>query len=505
MRFPRLPGRTDDDTTPAEAPTAPQQHTALVSAVPIPEHTPPPLTSELTRSIRFTVSEPQGYYFEQVETFVQQVIDVLAYYEQAEDRWRQFAYEMQLEVDQQAYDAQRLRSEIELFKVQGSPLVNPDGSYMTESQNSTLAAVSADLNLVKDQLSASEQARLVAQEETNRLHDLAAMRDQEIASLRAWGEQVIADMQALQAHAAGMEAQLSAAQTALHAAQSGAPEEPAPAATIEPAVAPTATPTPAPVIDVLDTPAAPAAVALDPLDVSVPIVEVPLVDVDVAVTPTDSPTPVLDDAAPSPQFYTPTEQPIVTPVGYDSSLYAPPAVTPEPALPEAGYDPEALTLAPQGVALPEEHSPIVAAPQVSPTPSIDVPSAHVPTLTQPIAEEPPIEVPIVEMDDADYEGDDYDDDDEADDLNDLDEDVADGVDDEPGWGLDSELPEGVSLPGTGEAAYSYPAAAPGAPLETHGVPMGVWAPELDPRITQALAEEARQQQAPSTPPSTPEN
>jgi hypothetical protein len=62
--------------------------------------------------------------------------------------------------------------------------------------------------------------------------------------------------------------------------------------------------------------------------------------------------------------------------------------------------------------------------------------------------------------------------------------------------VDSELPDGVELPGTGEAAITYPHAAPGVPLDTRGVPVEVWAPELDPRVRAAIDEaEAASQSA----------
>lgn len=547
MRFPKLPGRGADEAATNEAQPMPQQHTSVITTVPIPESVPPPLTSELTRSIRFSISEPQGYFFEQVETFVQQVIEVLAFYEQAEYKWQQFAYEMQLEVDEQAHDAQRLRSEIELFKVQGSPMVNADGSYMTESQTSMLDKVSADLNFVKDQLSASEQARLVGQEEINRLQDLAAMRDQEIASLRTWGEQVIVDMQALQAHAASLEAQLAAAQTAPQSAPGLVAMSAAPAAT------------PVEVVEVVPVEVAPVesqSVAegkyddLGDFDDQVPLVDVAALDdfegddfdestviADMDVDPTPAtPSPTVAPAVPPASVpvdlgYTP-EQPVyeqVAPAHAEAHPVATPAVdvqvaetypttehTAHVAVAEhsvaqvaAGYPipmqpsdalpssvPSAVASAPSPSAVPVEpapaESPTTAEAYYDPEP-VQVSPAPVPVPVAVEGTDPSPMQPATEDASADEPG--YSADDSADDF--ADDFADDSTDDtEKVWNIDSELPEGVSLPGTGEAAYSYPAASPGAPLETHGVPVGVWAPELDPRITQALAQEANQQAGP---------
>ena len=459
MRFPKIPGRSAIDEAPsAAAPSTPQQHTGI-SAVPIPESVPPPLTSELTRSIRFTVSEPQGYYFEQVETFVQQVIDVLAFYEQGEDRWQQFAYEMQLEVDQQAHDAQRLRSEIELFKVQGSPLTNADGSYMTESQNSTLATVSADLNTIKDQLSASEHSRLAGQDEINRLQDLAAMRDQEIASLRAWGEQVIADMQSLQAHAGALEAQLAAAPI----------NPPAPTPATEPAAGAEPDSAPAPPLAV--APAHVEAVHVEPSPVEVVHVEVlhaDAVEYDNGDLDTFDMVPLV-------------EVPTLEPEGFDTDHVEGDMVESD-MVDDYNNHYESAHVA---VEVPEVHTthdmhPHAPAVEVA-TPSIE------PAYEAPAETHAPVEVPLAYVPASD-----------ASPVETRQTDATDEVESsDSNWDLDSELPDGVSLPGTGEAAYFYPTAAPGAPLETHGVPMGVWAPELDPRITQALAEEAAQRPGPS--------
>jgi hypothetical protein len=128
------------------------------------------LTADAVRSVRFHISEPQGYFFPQVEEFVSQVAGALAEHERRAFADAQAKHDLQVELDRQAHDAQRLRTEIELFRVQGNPLVNEDGSYRTETQvaaeqemhrqNVTLrndiAALQADLTACQQEL---ERAR----------------------------------------------------------------------------------------------------------------------------------------------------------------------------------------------------------------------------------------------------------------------------------------------------------------------------------------------------------
>lgn len=510
MRFPKLPGRSDADTTPgSEAPSARQQ--TGMSTVPMPEQTPPPLTSELTRSIRFTISEPQGYFFEQVETFVAQVVEVLDYYEQIDYRWRQTVYEMQVESDQQAFDNQRLRSEIELFKVQGSPLVNNDGSYVTESQQGAFESVSADLVALRDQLSASEHARITGTEETNRLQDLVAMQEQEIAALRAWGTQVIADMQSMQGHSEGLEAHIAALDAqilSLTTAQAAQVTPPAPYAPpvveqhvvpvapvvvpvepdVVPVVAPVATHTIPEAVKVVDEPVAEVSVPdlsdFDFPDV-MPEISVPdgqtyeAADEDVQLVVPVAPIPV---AWPSEGVAVPTEPTYVEPV-YTEPQGEAAVVVPVPEATysyddtddtyeapveaeQGGWVPEATDAYDASFDLPEVAIPVTdyATDEPAPATEADLSPAPVEDLYDPET--------AVDADDSTYG---YTDDDEDDD---------DSV--PTAWSPDSELAEGVALPGTGEAAVTYPPAAPGVPLETYGVPMEMWAPELDPKIQEMV-------------------
>lgn len=516
MRFPKLPGRSDTDTTPGPEAASAHQQTGM-SAIPMPEQTPPPLTSELTRSIRFTISEPQGYFFEQVETFVAQVVEVLDYYEQIDYRWRQTVYDMQVESDQQAFDNQRLRSEIELFKVQGSPLVNNDGSYVTESQQGAFESVSADLVALRDQLSASEHARITGTEETNRLHDLVAMQEQEIAALRAWGTQVIADMQSMQGHSEGLEAHiatldaqilaLTTAQAtqpvAAHAGpvveQHTVPVEPHAIAVVAPANVPVV-PAAAPVQEPAVVEAAIAAEETMAPSSEPDLGNFDFPDVMPDISVPDGQTYEADDAAqPVPVEPIPvawpsepvSEQAYVEPTYLDPQDHAPVGVpVPEATYSDETYDVSA-TEAEQGTWEPAVADDTFEVPEVA-IPHIEYPTDEAATEHAPV----PVPVSVEELYDPEtaVEVDEYTDEHEGD------EGAVQAV-----WSPDSELPEGVALPGTGEAAVTYPPAAPGVPLETHGVPMVMWAPELDPKIQEMVRSQqtAPAQQSPSAEPPAP--
>ena len=162
------------------------------SSVGAPDLAPPPMTVAQLKGLRFTVSEPQGYFFGQVESFVDQVGQALQHYEDADFQWRQAMYEMQVELDQQTYDLQRVRQEIELFKVQGSPVMNPDGSFVTESQRATEAEV-ARLNEILAQMYATVAEK---DAEIARLTQAVTLRNDEVQALHLEAEQARALLEA---------------------------------------------------------------------------------------------------------------------------------------------------------------------------------------------------------------------------------------------------------------------------------------------------------------------
>lgn len=602
MRLPKSPVRKKAEPVVEDAhgrsrPAGPSQGVGYRDAA-TPPRQPPPLTSDLTKSIRFTISEPQGYYFEQVESFVQQVVEALAFYEQADFAWQQTVYEMQVESDAQAYDLQRLRSEIELFKVQGSPLVNADGSYVTESQRTQTEALLSQLAHAEAQVEQLQADAAAREAEVARLQAVASGQDADIVSLRHWGAQVSAEVQSLQAQVVALEAE----NAGLHAAAQ-AMSQPVEAIVSEPEDLPVVdmlTPDTTSIEATIETPVESAPVLSDGMpetDAAEPIVgaadrtepqveaeteaqaEV-MVEVEsdahllvagpdsvVAEDATDASAPALHvaaDAVPVDDFPVADESQAEATVPVDFDLVpviALPGLTAEHE-DEDGEDRDEATGASDALEGVEEPKDLdvtsevvdeVVDEVVAPGDGIDMFAQHFavdevePDGFEDESVEPEVEstyaagndlldLSLAKVSAADAEpltkpegdsavtaetvsnaatgdtGDDTDTDQDPDQGQgqgqDQDQDTFDPYaqydetdedDSVPSVAVvpvDSELPDGVELPGTGEAAITYPHAAPGVPLDTRGVPVEVWAPELDPRVRAAIDEaEAANQSA----------
>lgn len=93
----------------------------------------PELTAAKARSVRFDVSSPKGYHFPQVEAFVASTTQTLERWEQIAAAHARTIHEMNTEAERSTYEASMLRSQIEVFRVQGDPLVRSDGSYARQS------------------------------------------------------------------------------------------------------------------------------------------------------------------------------------------------------------------------------------------------------------------------------------------------------------------------------------------------------------------------------------
>lgn len=157
------------------------------------------MSADAARSVRFQISSPQGYFFPQVEHFVAEAADTIDKLDTAVRQRDDHIALLNAELAHSNSDVSRLRTEIELFKVQGAPLVDADGSYVTESQLATaqkdreriaeleqqLTRVSGeyaqavqalrDLGLANQQQSAqlADQTATIA-EMSQRVHDLEA-------------------------------------------------------------------------------------------------------------------------------------------------------------------------------------------------------------------------------------------------------------------------------------------------------------------------------------------
>lgn len=144
-----------------------------------------PMTATMARNVRFNTSTPEGYFFPQVEKYVEQVGDTMAWYESLKYAYERALHDVQVELDHQTYDAQRLRTEIELFKVTGSPMVNADGSYLTESQVAAADDVASDLAEKEAQLVGALARVTELEVEIGRAHAYIATQDAQVEQFRA--------------------------------------------------------------------------------------------------------------------------------------------------------------------------------------------------------------------------------------------------------------------------------------------------------------------------------
>lgn len=85
--------------------------------------------------MRFSVSRPSGYFFPQVEAFVESAVQALSWWEKNSHEQATAIHSLQEELVDEQTRAANLQSQVELFRVQGDPLTRADGTYVTESDS----------------------------------------------------------------------------------------------------------------------------------------------------------------------------------------------------------------------------------------------------------------------------------------------------------------------------------------------------------------------------------
>lgn len=156
------------------------------------------LTAEMAASVRFPVSKPAGYFYTAVETYVQQVSEAMAALEDDLFAEQQRTHELTVELDHQVHDVQSLRSQIEVFRVNGNPVVNADGSYQTESQQSEQAqqfGSEEQITQIQAQLEETRVSYEQAAAALEQSHVTQKLMQDEIDALREWGERMTSEME----------------------------------------------------------------------------------------------------------------------------------------------------------------------------------------------------------------------------------------------------------------------------------------------------------------------
>jgi len=94
-----------------------------------------PMTGEQADALRFPMSKPHGYHPASVDQAIETLSHSLRAWEDLVFRWQQHAHDLQTQLDEARSDNLRLRTEIQVFTVNGSPVLNDDGTYRRESDN----------------------------------------------------------------------------------------------------------------------------------------------------------------------------------------------------------------------------------------------------------------------------------------------------------------------------------------------------------------------------------
>ena len=225
------------------------------------------LTSDMAHNVRFEISEPRGYFFPQVEEYVATASSAIGHLEQAVHARDLLIHTLQVDLDHQTYDVIHLRTQIEVFKVQGSPLVNADGSYVTESQQKAADDANRRADTLQLTLSETQDTLDTAEAALRRTADQALHAEREAVDLRALAAQVNANLTAALDAVTGrdealtlayqeitdLRLALTVARTPTAGAVATIPEPayaPPSVSVFTPPPAPDFTPAPAPVMDV---------------------------------------------------------------------------------------------------------------------------------------------------------------------------------------------------------------------------------------------------------------
>lgn len=128
--------------------------------VPVPERKPSSdllITSDQAKNVRFTTKK-NGYSYDQVETFVDQVVNTLSFVEQKMLSDHELLVEAKSEIRSQEETIANLKATIEVFRAKGDVLTNSDGSFATNSSAlKEIAELKQETELLKAELAKSKK------------------------------------------------------------------------------------------------------------------------------------------------------------------------------------------------------------------------------------------------------------------------------------------------------------------------------------------------------------
>lgn len=93
-----------------------------------------PMNAETVAAVQFPLATPHGYYHVAVDSFVDQVAHAARDWESRLEHAQREAHQWALEADRLQAENQSLRAQISVFQVNGDPVVDAAGEYVTQSQ-----------------------------------------------------------------------------------------------------------------------------------------------------------------------------------------------------------------------------------------------------------------------------------------------------------------------------------------------------------------------------------
>jgi len=115
------------------------------------------ITSQQAKNVRFTTKK-NGYAYDQVETFVDQVVNTLSFVEQKMLDDHELLTEAKQEIRSQEETIANLKATIEVFRAKGDVLTNTDGSFATASSTAKeIAMLKKEIADLKEALAKSKE------------------------------------------------------------------------------------------------------------------------------------------------------------------------------------------------------------------------------------------------------------------------------------------------------------------------------------------------------------
>jgi hypothetical protein len=160
------------------------------------------LTAPDVKAVQFRTSTPEGYFFDDVDTWHAQVLKAIAWYTKKLHQRDLDVYNLATEIDKTLTDLTNKKYELELVRGRGQVLVGDSGEYLSaDSDAAKVVELTAKIeeleqSIFEDRASANDKIRLLEQSlreaEQHDSSDDSGLSDEEVqqfADLREWATQ----------------------------------------------------------------------------------------------------------------------------------------------------------------------------------------------------------------------------------------------------------------------------------------------------------------------------